>query len=250
MLRQALDRLLRRAGYRIAPLPTLATSPADVAILDAALPFTMTGPERVLAVIDAVRHVVRAGVPGAVVECGVWRGGSMVAAARTLLDSGAADRDLYLFDTFDGMPEPSAVDVDYGGRPAAPVYNARRTAGGGSTWCGASLEEVQATMERTGYPAERLRLIKGRVEQTIPSHAPAQIALLRLDTDWYESTQHELTHLYPRVSAGGVLIVDDYGHWEGARRAVDNYFSNDERPPFLSRIDYSGRIGVKPYGIV
>ena len=83
----------------------------------------------------------------------------------------------------------------------------------------------------TGYPPERIHFVRGPVEETLPAGAPDEIALLRLDTDWYESTRHELEHLYPRLAAGGVLLVDDYGHWEGARKAVDEYFADHgDRP--------------------
>jgi predicted O-methyltransferase YrrM len=109
-----------------------------------------------------------------------------------------------------------------------------------------TLAEVQANMARTGFPAERTRFVQGDVGQTIPGEAPERIALLRLDTDWYESTRHELEHLYPRLQPGGVLIVDDYGHWAGAREAVDEYFAQHGIAILLNRIDYTGRIAVKP----
>ena len=78
-----------------------------------------------------------------------------------------------------------------------------------------------------------------------PAASPPSIALLRLDTDWYESTYHELVHLYPRLSVGGILIIDDYGYWQGARRAVDRYFAEQGTRVFLSRIDETGRLAVK-----
>jgi hypothetical protein len=105
--------------------------------------------------------------------------------------------------------------------------------------------EVRAALLSTGYPAERVHLVEGRVEDTLPAAAPDAIALLRLDTDWYAGTKHELETLYPRLSPGGVLILDDYGHYEGARRAVDEYFADAGGRPLLSRIDYTGRVGVK-----
>ena len=92
---------------------------------------------------------------------------------------------------------------------------------------------------------DHVHFVPGPVEQTLPDHAPDPIAILRLDTDWYASTRHELEHLFPRVAPGGVLIVDDYGHWEGARRAVDEYFARSDDRILLQRIDYTGRIGVK-----
>ena len=93
---------------------------------------------------------------------------------------------------------------------------------------------------------KRVHLIKGMVEQTIPHDAPDQIALLRLDTDWYESTAHELKHLYPRLANRGIMIIDDYGHWQGARMAVDEFIQAQDFKPFLHRIDYTGRLIVKP----
>jgi hypothetical protein len=90
-----------------------------------------------------------------------------------------------------------------------------------------------------------VHFVQGPVEETLPGTTPDSVALLRLDTDWYESTLHELTHLYPRMSAGGVLIIDDFGHWDGARRAVTEYFSTSAKPILLTRTDYTGRMGIK-----
>ena len=104
---------------------------------------------------------------------------------------------------------------------------------------------VRELVLSTGYPAERLHLVHGPVEETLPARAPEEIALLRLDTDWYESTRHELVHLYPRLADGGVLIIDDYGHWEGARRAVDEYFATEAPSLMLNRVDYTARIAIK-----
>jgi hypothetical protein len=100
-------------------------------------------------------------------------------------------------------------------------------------------------MGSTAYPGSHIHYVKGRVEDTIPKHAPQAIALLRLDTDWYESTRHELEHLFPRLVRGGVLILDDYGHWKGAKEAVDEYFAKLGRSPLLQRLDYSGRLAIK-----
>lgn len=107
----------------------------------------------------------------------------------------------------------------------------------------ASLEDVTRNIDSTAYPTRLVRFIQGPVEQTIPNTVPERIALLRIDTDWYESTRHELVHLYPRLSPGGVLIIDDYGHWQGARKAVDEYF---QAGLFLNHIDYTWRLAIKP----
>ncbi len=203
---------------------------------------TMTSPERIAAVCDAVRYVVRAGIPGAYVECGVWRGGSSMAAALTFLAEGVSDRDLHLFDTFEGMSAPSEHDMRAGDHTSAASL--LETSGESEKiWCKASIEDVGANMTATGYPQGRIRLHKGMVENTLPTQAPERIAVLRLDTDWYESTRHELEQLWPRLSPGGVLIIDDYGYWAGARKAVDEFFAS--RPIMLNRIDQTGRIAVK-----
>ena len=109
----------------------------------------------------------------------------------------------------------------------------------------ASIEEVRANLLSTGYPESRLRFVKGKVEETIPANGLDRIALLRLDTDWYESTYHEFVHLYPKLETGGVLILDDYGSWQGAREATDRYFTEAGSKPFLSRIDEAARVGIK-----
>jgi hypothetical protein len=211
-------------------------------IIAAVRPYTMTSIERLVALIDATRHISTAGIPGDVVECGVWRGGSSMAAALTLLAASDTHRALYLYDTFEGMSAPSGMDRDHSGVSAATQLD--RIPRGQGVWCEASEADVRQNMTSTGYPAERVRYIRGPVEDTIPGVIPERIALLRIDTDWYESTRHELRHLFPRLSPGGILIIDDYGHWKGARKAVDEYLA-DHPGYFLHRIDYTGRLLIK-----
>jgi hypothetical protein len=214
--------------------------PAMLAVLRRVLPYTMTSPARVAATCAAVRHVEANNIPGAFVECGVWRGGSSMAAALTF----KTPRPFYLFDTFEGLTAPTEHDRLAGsGEPAAGIL--RKAGKGARIWCEAPLEEVKRNLASTGYPSDRVTYIKGKVEDTIPDCAPGQIAVLRLDTDWYESTRHELEHLYPRLAPGGVLIIDDYGYWTGAKKAVDEYFNGSL---FLSRTDDTGRIAIKPPG--
>jgi hypothetical protein len=206
-------------------------------------PYTMTSPQRVQALILATRYVARRRIAGAFVECGVWRGGSMLATARTLRDAGDPGRDLYLFDTFSGMPEPGPEDVRaHDGASAARLL---QEPGEDQTRAEASLATVKATMALSDHDPARIHYVVGKVEETIPGAAPPHIALLRLDTDWYESTRHELNHLFPRLAVGGVLIIDDYGWWAGARRAVDEYFAAHSAPILLNIIDDTGRIGVR-----
>lgn len=243
----SLDRVLRRVGFD----PTVIRQgrgfdDADEETIRFVGPETMATAERVAAVCQAVRYLSRHGIEGAVVECGVWRGGMMMAAARTLLEAGDV-RPLYLYDTFTGMTEPSAADVDAKGRTAATGM--RRYGlddSGNSLWCNASVDIVRANLARTGYPMDQVHLVEGPVEETLPATLPGPVALLRLDTDWYESTAHELRHLFPLLVGHGVLVIDDYGHWKGSRRAVDEYLAGVDVPVLLNRTDYTGRVAVIP----
>jgi hypothetical protein len=248
--RFALQRLRRRAGSAPPPAPDGTHDlPLDFDETDAELcrtvgPYTMTTPPRIYALRRAVEYVATRPVEGAVVECGVWRGGSMMAVALTLLRLGVTHRDLYLFDTFSGMTEPGDEDVKHTGERAADVLaGASRES---HDWAVAPIEQVREAVLGVGYPEDRIHFVQGRVEDTVPANAPAEIALLRLDTDWYSSTKHELVHLYPRLARGGVLIVDDYAYWQGARQAVDEYIEESELSLLLNRIDYTARMAVKP----
>jgi hypothetical protein len=227
-----------------------ASSVEERSIIERSLPYTMTGVARLLAVVDAVRYCATRDVSGVFVECGVWRGGSVLAMILTLQHLGAAERDIYLYDTFEGMTAPTEDDTsDAEGSAVTEWHDAKQT--DRRPWEDVFGEDkfnedaVRAVLLDTGYPAERLHFIRGPVEKTLPRAAPETLALLRLDTDWYESTRHELNHLFPRLQPGGVLIIDDYGHWRGARKAVDEYFSAEHAPLLLSRIDYTGRMAVK-----
>lgn len=244
------------AAARIRDL-RFSTTTADLgedarAIYAAVSPYTMTNVLRISALVHAVEYVVRNDLPGALVECGVWRGGSVLAMLLKLKQLGISNRDVYLYDTFEGMTQPDERDTSAFERPAARTWHdAVRT--GRRPWDALfkpevfSLDQVRKTVLGSGYPPHRVHFVKGDVTATLPSQAPEKASLLRLDTDWYASTAHELLHLYPRLSPGGVLIIDDYGHWRGCRRAVDEYFSNDRMPfPLLNRIDYAARLALKP----
>ncbi|MFB7231814.1 TylF/MycF/NovP-related O-methyltransferase [Streptomyces fimicarius] len=212
-------------------------------IIRAVKPYSMTSPERLNAFILATRHIARHNIPGDIVECGVWRGGSMQACARTLLSVGETERDLYLFDTYEGMTPPTAEDLRRDGRPAQELLDAQGK--DRPIWAVASLEDVKAGFENIPYPKERVHYVRGRVEDTVPAQAPEQISILRLDTDWYASTKHELEHLYSRLVSGGVLLIDDYGYWQGSRQAVDEFLDKTGEQLLLLRMD-EGRIAVKP----
>ena len=240
-------KLFRAAGFDVVRYDSMPEEiePSIAETIRVVAPYTMTSARRLAALCEATAYVARNQIPGGIVECGVWRGGSMMAVARTLIAQRDMTRDLYLFDTFEGMPPPSDNDRSLDGRSARQVLEAETKADPRSVWCVAPLEGVQRAIASVGYDSSLTHFVKGRVEDTIPAQAPQRIALLRLDTDWYESTRHELEHLFPRLSVGGVLIIDDYGHWHGARQAVDEYVQKHRLPLLLHAIDYSARQAVK-----
>lgn len=203
-------------------------------IVDRAMPFSTTTRDRVIVLCETIDHIVTNVIPGDFVECGVWRGGSAMAAALAFKMCGDERRDLHLFDTFEGMSRPSIYDVVTGTGKVRTMKEGDLRA---------PIDDVVANMRSTGYDMARVHFHPGLVEKTLPAEAPAKIAVLRLDTDFYESTKHELETLWPRVAPGGFLIIDDYGHWAGVKKAVDEYFGP---AIFLFRIDYTGRLVRKP----
>ena len=242
MWRSLLKTAARRAGYDIVRRPA-DIDPSIHDTVSAVRFYTRTTAARVVALCEAVRYLGEAGIEGDIVECGVWRGGSMLAAARTLVACGDMSRTLWLYDTYEGMSEPTDADrraVD--GAQASSLLRSHRTHD--QVAAAVNLPAVQRTMALSGYPLDQMQFVAGRVEQTIPRTVPSSIALLRLDTDWYESTRHELEHLVPLMTAGAVLIIDDYGHWDGSRRAVDEFVRATRPAILLHRIDYAARIGV------
>jgi hypothetical protein len=204
---------------------------------------TMVDWRRLYSLYQAVRHVIEHDLPGDLVECGVWRGGAAMMMALTTKARVGSHRDIYLYDTYAGMTEPTPEDVRPDGLHAGGKWRQlqRRTH---NDWCYAPLDVVQQNMRKTGYDQRKLHFVKGPVEKTIPGTAPERIAVLRLDTDFYASTLHELEHLYPRLVPGGVIIFDDYNHWMGQRQATEEYFRAIGEEIELKAVTTSA-IGVK-----
>lgn len=219
----------------------------DVGLISEALTMSMTSPERMWALLQAIRYLEENQIQGDFVECGVWRGGSSFLMAKALRALGREDRTLWLFDTFDGMVEPTEKDTTFDGHAAEVLLerdqDKRETS---HIWAIASEAEVQANMARSGYPMNRINLVKGDVRSTLGEGVFRSVALARLDTDWYESTKHELEVLMPLMASGGIVIVDDYGHWSGSKQAVDEWLREASWKPLVSRIDYTGRLWVMP----
>lgn len=247
---KTIRQFIRGCGFDIVRYQKQPALPPDftksnIDIYKSVMGHTMTSPERVNALIEAVSYVVANKIPGAFVECGVWKGGSAMAMALALKKAGDESREIYLYDTFAGMTAPTSVDVSINGEAAAVRYLETQSGSDSSDWCLSTVEDVRRAVLSTGYPEGKFHFVKGKVEATIPETIPRKIALLRLDTDWYASTKHELKHLFPLLEPKGVLIVDDYGNWEGARKAVDEYICENNIRIFLNRIDYTGRLAIK-----
>jgi O-methyltransferase len=244
-MRNFLARRFTALGQKLTGLHGLIPElePEDEALLDAAKGLSMTAPTAQWEFIQAIRHVEANGVPGDIVECGVWRGGNLVIAGllRKRMDF---ERRIWAFDTFAGMTAPSAEDF----KPAETLNVEKKFAslsrGGRNEWCFASEKEVLRNFQsRVG--TRDVRTVKGSVEDTLAKaeNLPERIAVLRLDTDFYESTKTELEVLYPRLSKGGVLIIDDYGEWAGARKAVDEYFARQR--VWLHYVTHTVRLMIK-----
>jgi O-methyltransferase len=201
--------------------------------------------ETIYAAYNNVKYIIESQIPGDIVECGVWKGGMTQLAALTMIHLNDTSRNIYLYDTFEGMPLPDKSDIDWDGKRAIDTWQ-KVTFSGGTWGFGGNINSVAQLMYSTNYPKEKIIFVKGKVEETIPETIPKNISLLRLDTDFYQSTLHELQHLFPILVKGGVLVIDDYGYYLGARKACDEYFKKNKIKILLSRISNLGaREGVK-----
>lgn len=250
-MKSLISNILRRLGYSIRrnkafhdELPGLSES--DRLILKNCHPYSLITPEKMYANLLAINYLVSNNIVGSLAECGVWRGGSMMAMMMQLIRMRDEDRRCYLFDTFTGMSPPADRDRSwYMTSEQAAQQHESGADGSHNSWCFASMEEVLRNVSTTSYPQEMIQLVKGDVAKTLVNTDTGPLALLRLDTDFYASTKIEMEVLFPRLVPGGVLILDDYGSWEGSREAVDEYISENNIRIFLHRIDRAGRIAVK-----
>ncbi len=238
---EELASVLEAEGWSVTPPERLMGDfPESFRILwEKCRPYTLISPERGWALREAVGHVCANDIPGDIVECGVWKGGACLLASEILSETEKdSSRRIWLYDTFSGMPEPGEED-----RIASSGQSLSERDPEG--WWAAGMDEVKTTLNGSSLGTDRFVFVPGRVENTLERTVPDAISVLRLDTDWYESTRRELETLYPRLSPGGVLIIDDYGHFTGARKAVDEYFEKLGLRPLVHRSDYTGRVIVK-----
>jgi O-methyltransferase len=250
MLVKTFNRLIKPFGYALQrktepPVKDMISDEVFLEMYTKCQPFTMTSMERMYSLYQSMKYIVENNLPGDFTECGVWKGGSSMMMALYLKSQGITDRTIFLYDTYEGMSAPTDADKSHTGEKAEDLLSVQDKNNDNSIWCYSSLDDVKKNLASTGYPMEKICFIKGKVEDTLVNEIPGQLCLLRLDTDWYESTKVELNVLYPLLISKGVLIIDDYGHWEGARKAVDEYFSERSEHILLHRIDVTGRIMIR-----
>lgn len=255
LLRNATDQILRSVESKIPRRRKLGNDafPAEFSTEDKTLlrdilenELSMVPLEGLCSTLAAAKYVCESGIEGDFVECGVWRGGNAVIAAEIFRRYNSSKR-VFLFDTFEGMTEPTSNDMSLSdGRMAIGQFLASEK-GSYNEWCFASQSEVRSAFSSRDLLSESIVFVKGPVETTLrlDSNLPERISLLRLDTDWYESTKLELEVLFPRLSVGGCLIVDDYGYWSGAKKATDEFFAQIPKKPLFHVTDRSRRIAVK-----
>lgn len=209
--------------------------------------YTMCTYQRLITLYQQVTYLDQAKIHGSLVECGTWRGGACGMMALAHMADGEPTRQIHLFDSFEGLPEPDAKQDGF----QSVGYAEERTYGNLNPIgrCIGPLEDNRYLMhELVKYPEELTHYHVGWFQQTLPVAVDnlGPIALLRLDGDWYESTKICLKLLYPLVSSGGIVVIDDYGRWEGCHKAVDEFMSTLEQPLLLNHIDGSGRYVIVP----
>ena len=189
---------------------------------------SMVSVDRLMAVISSTKYIIENNIEGDFVECGVWRGGCALAMAMILNDY-KVNRKIYLYDTFEGMTSPGKEDLGFDGSQPLKIFKEYQKENH-NEWCFASIEDVQHQFKKLNLNSNVI-FVKGDVVKTLSEkeNLPEKIALLRLDTDWYESTKMEMNVLYPKLIKNGVLLIDDYADWQGCKRAIDEYFNENFR---------------------
>lgn len=197
-------------------------------------PYSMTSAERMNCLFDSLEYVRKNNIQGDYVECGVWKGGNILGMMKYLEYHDNVENNIWLYDTFCGMTAPEEIDVDLMDNKAKDIL--------GEVFCLSSLEEVEQALTESNYPKEKIKYVIGDVCETLkdPKNIPEKISLLRLDTDWYNSTMMELMVLWDKLEIGAPCIIDDYGHWRGCRKATDEFLASLSCSHQIEQIDYTG----------
>ena len=217
----------------------------ELKIIKSITNYSMSTPANHWAIIQSIKHLKKNNIQGDLVECGVWRGGNLI-LFKKILEKIKMEKKIYSYDTFEGMPYPGENDFDLKDIKADIIFNKYKKKE--MKWCYSSLDEVKNNIKKNNINLDDdFIFVKGKVEDTlkVEKNLPQKIALLRLDTDFYESTKIELEILFPKLERGGILIVDDYGHWKGSKKAVDEYFDLKNNFKWFHRIDYASRLYIK-----
>ncbi len=204
--------------------------------------FTMLSRERLYDFYLSVDYVMDNEIRGDIVEVGCWGGGALALALSRVITRHGQKRNVWGFDTFEGHPEPSSDELDVWGNNQLERFEEFRSRG--DDWCKVEIKQVRENVETVCASTKQLQLIKGKAEETLKVEVPETVSVLRIDVDWYEPSLASLDVLYPRLSRGGVLIIDDYGHHSGSRKAFNEYFRSS--CPKITHIDYSCISLVKP----
>ena len=202
--------------------------------IDKVKPYSMTSVERITDLYNSLEYIRINNIDGDIVECGVWKGGNVIGIIEYLKYHNIVDKNVWLYDTFEGMTTPEEIDVDLNNNKASSILE--------SVLCYSPLTEVKQNLSKSEFDNDKLKFIVGDVSETllIENNKPDKISLLRLDTDWYKSTKDELIQLYPKLINDGVLIIDDYGHWRGSKTATDEFFKENNISVEIIKIDYTG----------
>ena len=242
-MRSTLEKYLSKKGYSLVSTkevyPFFMTK-EFIDIYNECKAYTTCNMYKLYSIYESLQYIIKNNLEGALVETGVRKGGVCMFIAY-LLKKWKKERNIYLYDTFEGMSEPTDKDIDWRGRATLLEYNQKKKSG--IKWAYFPIEEVRANMLMTGYDERKIIFVKGKVEDTIPKTMPDKIAMLRLDTDWHESTKHTLIYLYPRLVIGGALLVDDWGQLLGCHEAVEGYFK--DKNILLSLAYGGGKVGIK-----
>jgi O-methyltransferase len=232
-IKSVLQLFLSKFGYKIINKNNLEdcipieASIHEVDLINNVKNFSMTDLKNLYLSTQAVKYVFEKNIEGDIVECGVWRGGNII-IFKSLCKKYKLRKKIFAFDTFEGMTTSTKIDLTHKGEKASDLLKKSSITKnyGDNIWCYASLDDVKKNIVNLAGSIANINFIKGDVCETlkVTSNLPKKISILRLDTDFYESTKIELETLYPLLQEGGLLIIDDYGYWKGSKKAVDEYF--------------------------
>ena len=254
MLKKIIKKILNRFSYKIisnndwnAKVENLIVEATkeDIQEFEKVDEISLTSYPNRWSLIQSLKYIEENNISGEIVETGVYKGANLILINNFLTKSNMHKK-IFAFDTYEGQPDPSEKDFDIKGTKMIEKFEVLKKKNVTPVFC--SLENVKKNiLNYSENDLEKIIFVKGKVEETLRSekNLPNKISLLRLDTDFYDSIKISLEILYPRLCKGGVLIIDDYGHFKGAQTAVDDFFNN-KKNIWMHRVDYTCRLIIKP----